>query len=132
MNTSSPPIFSRILLIIGGLAVIGLAYWFIRTSLMPVSVSPVPLANRGAVKFDPALDVSKNEAFFRLHSLLPSEPVAVTPGRINPFVPVPVPVRATSTTSTPPITPPTLPEIEQPIESVIMGTTNTEVLINPM
>lgn len=97
---AAPSIFSRILMVIASLAVIGLAYWFIRTSLAPVPAPP-PAAGRGSVRFDPALDVSKNETFFRLRPLAPSEVLTPQPGRLNPFVPVPPPAPPpTTTTST--------------------------------
>lgn len=90
-------LFSRILLIIGGLLVVGMSYWFIQTSLAPVPVPPVP-PQPGAVRFDPSLDVSKNAVFF---SLRPLGPDLVTPtivGRPNPFALV-IPSAAVTTTA---------------------------------
>ncbi len=112
--SSSPSIFSRVVLIIGGLAVIGLTYWFIRTSLMPISALPRVVANRATVKFDPALDVSKNEAFYRLQILLPVEPLAPPPGRLNPFIPVPLPKPLTEATSS-------LPEVSATAAAILLN-----------
>lgn len=68
--------------------VIGLTYWFIQTSLAPVPVPPAP-PTRGAVRFDPALDVSKSDTFFRLRPMGPFEVKPENLGRVNPFVPIP-------------------------------------------
>ncbi|MFZ2803739.1 MAG: hypothetical protein WA001_00800 [Patescibacteria group bacterium] len=96
-------LFSRILLIIGGLLVVGLSFWFIETSLSPVPVPPVP-PQPSSVQFDPTLDVSKNAVFFGLRPMGPDVSTPVSVGRDNPFIPPPAPVFVTSTTSTIPET----------------------------
>lgn len=103
MSSSRSSLFSRILIIVGCLSVVGLSYWFVQTSLAPVPVPPVPPA-RGKVQFDPKLDVSKNTVFFNLRQMGPEvvEPLAI--GRPNPFAPVlpvlPPPVVTTTGTTT--------------------------------
>lgn len=115
----APSIFSRLLLVVAGLLVIVFTYWFIATWLAPVSAPPAP-GSRGTVTFDPKLDVSKSETFFRLRPLGPLEPSIVPSGRPNPFVP-PIPASlATSTTSTPPVP---VPAAATTSESVPTSTT---------
>lgn len=116
-NNSSPSIFSRLLLVVGGLAVMSTAYWFIKTGLSPIAVPP-PSVSHGAVRFDPSLDISKNQAFFRLRALGPSELPMPELGRQNPFVPVPPPPSATSTATTTAVEPATfIPPPEEPVMS---------------
>jgi hypothetical protein len=80
-------LFSRILLIVGGLLAVLSVYWLVQVSLAPVSVPPAPGA-RGVIRFDPKLDVSKNELFFRLRSLGPQDVSIPSLGRANPFLPI--------------------------------------------
>lgn len=89
MKTSSwrSTLFSRLLLIVGGLLAVLSVYWLVQVSLAPVSVPPAPGA-RGVIRFDPNLDVSKNELFFRLRSLGPQEVATPSLGRANPFLPI--------------------------------------------
>jgi|GEM_PF-2663178 len=101
MANRPSPLFSRIMLLVGAMAIIGVAYFFIETSLAPVPVPPLPV-QPGAVHFDPALDVSKDSVFFGLRPLGPDIPTPTTVGRPNPFVPPPVP--STSTLPIPPTT----------------------------
>lgn len=96
---NAPSIFSRILVIIGALGVVGLTYWFIATSLAPVPVPPGQPA-RGSVRFDPQADVTKHPKFPVLQQLGPSIMPPTGLGRQNPFLPPPAPVVATSTTGT--------------------------------
>lgn len=94
---NAPSIFSRMLLIVSALAVVGLSYWFIATSLAPIEVPPsAPV--RGNVRFDPQADVTQHPKFSVLRSLGPALTVPSALGRQNPFVPPPPPpVAATST-----------------------------------
>ncbi len=96
---TTPPLVSRILLIVGALAVIGLSYWFIRTSLAPVAIPPVSVT-RSAATFDPAADVTKNATFDTLHPLGPDLITPTVMGREDPFAPVPVTSIATTSTGT--------------------------------
>ena len=91
-------IFSRLIMVLLALGILGLAYWFISTSMLPVEV-PQQLIMRRVVKFDPKLDISTNEKFLTLRPL--GEFVLTMPamGRENPFVPPVVAARATSTGS---------------------------------
>lgn len=95
---NAPSIFSRILLVTGALAVIGLSYWFIATSLAPVPVPPAT-PSPGSVRFDTSADVTKHPGFSDLQLLGPAKVIPVNLGRENPFIPVPA--ASTSTTSTP-------------------------------
>ncbi len=99
MSMNAPTVFSRILLVIAALSVIGLTYWFIATSLAPISVPP-PSTNHGTVHFDPAADITKHAEFSRMRLLGPTEVVPANLGRRDPFLPVPKAVSASSTTST--------------------------------
>jgi len=91
-------LFSRLLLIAGGLFAVWSVYWLVQVTLTPV---PVPLAppKRGPVRFDSTLDVSKNELFFRLQNLGPQIVPAPTLGRTNPFLPIEQPSAAVVSTS---------------------------------
>ena len=111
MKTSSwrATLFSRLLLIVGGLLAVLSVYWLVQVSLTPVPVPAAP-GKRGAVRFDPVLDVSKNELFFRLQNLGPQAVPTPPLGRANPFLPIerpPVspPSVASSTVATGTITP---------------------------
>lgn len=103
ISPGTSPILSRILMVLGGLCIVGLTYWFIQTSLAPVPVPPAP-PKRGVVQFNTKLDVSKNETFFHLRDLGPIEVKPTNLGRPNPFIPAPVAptstVSATTTTVT--------------------------------
>jgi hypothetical protein len=96
--TLAPNLLSRILQVLGSVVVLGLAYWFITTSLSPVAIPPPP-AKRTDVRFDPAVDVSRNPTFTQLRPLAAMEIEPGETGRLNPFVPAPklAPVVATST-----------------------------------
>ncbi len=89
-----PAIFSRLLLVLGALIALYFGYWFVRLAFAPVPIPPVP-PQRGVIRFDPSLDVSKNSLFFRLRPLGPLEVEPGQRGRINPFIPT------TFVTSTP-------------------------------
>ena len=103
---NAPSVFSRILLILGSVSVVVLTYWFIATSLAPVSVPAAPPL-RGSVRFDPSADVTKKPHFTEMHLLGPQEVKPSQLGRINPFVPIP-PQQFIPTTTLPVIvTPPT-------------------------
>lgn len=93
-------LFARLLLVVAGLIVIGFTYWLIATFLAPASAPPAP-ASRGSVTFDPKLDVSRNEIFFRMRPLGTLDPNRPVAGRPNPFVP---PIPAALVTSTVPTT----------------------------
>lgn len=94
-------LFSRLLVVVALLMIIGLGYWFVQTSFAPVPV-PSAAVSRGTVRFDPALDVSKNELFFHLRPLGDQDIQLPNLGRPNPFIPIPPPpVATTSTSSTP-------------------------------
>ena len=91
MPSAPSSIFSRILFLLSGAVVIGMAAWFIQTSLAPVPAPPF-VPPRKSVSFDANLDVSKNETFFRLRPLGPmvnTQPQML--GRANPFDPAPPP-----------------------------------------
>lgn len=82
------------------LGVLGLAYWFISTSLTPVTV-PQQLVIRSAVRFDPKLDISSNEKFLVLRPLGEFELSLPKMGRENPFSPPVLTTQdATSTATT--------------------------------
>jgi hypothetical protein len=104
MKTSSwrATLFSRLLLIVGGLLAVLSVYWLVQVSLTPIPVPAAP-GKRGTVRFDPVLDVSKNELFFRLQNLGPQEVPNPPLGRANPFLPIeraPVPsVNVSSSTA---------------------------------
>jgi hypothetical protein len=102
----APSIFSRLLLVVAALLVVVFTYWLIATLLAPASV-PLAPGSRGVVSFDPKLDVSKDETFFRLQPLGPLDPTKTPSGRTNPFVPPLPPAIATSTapTTTAPLIP---------------------------
>lgn len=107
---TTPSIFSRILMIVGALAVVGFTYWFITTSLAPLPVPEAPPA-RGNVRFDPRVDVSKNPSFQQLYPLGPMTIVPPTTiGRQDPFSALPVFTAPSGTmpvvSSTPPVEPP--------------------------
>ncbi|MFA4954731.1 MAG: hypothetical protein WC641_05455 [Patescibacteria group bacterium] len=85
MRTSS--IFSRIVLVLGGLAVLGFTYWLLATSLAPIEVPPLAVSRR-EIKFDPRVDMSKNEKFLRLKPLGDGVPELTGLGRSNPFMPL--------------------------------------------
>lgn len=74
------------MMIIGALAVIVFAYWFLSTSLSPVEVPPLVLSRKD-VKFDPKVDMSKNAKFLRLKPLGDGVPELTGLGRSNPFLP---------------------------------------------
>lgn len=100
--TTSPgtsPILSRILMVLGCFCIIGLTYWFVQTVLSPVAVPPAP-PKRGAVQFNTKLDVSKNETFFHLRDMGPTDIKPTNLGRTNPFIPAPVELIPTSTAAT--------------------------------
>ena len=90
---------SRILMVLGGLCIIALPYCFIQTSLSPVPVPPAP-PKRGTVQFNTKLDVSKNETFFHLRDMGPTEVRPTNLGRPNPFIPAPVEVPVVVATTT--------------------------------
>lgn len=96
---NAPSIFSRILLVLGAIAVVGLTYWFIATSLAPLDVPPGAQA-RGSVRFDPQADVTKHQKFPNLHPLGPPLALPAMIGRENPFAPFVADVSVTSTTGT--------------------------------
>lgn len=81
-------LFSRILEVCGAVLIVGLVYWFIQTSFAALPVPSVSSVPRGAVRFDPSLDVSKRDAFFHLHPLGPQRVERGIVGRPNPFLPV--------------------------------------------
>ena len=120
---TTPSIFSRILMIIGALAVVGFTYWFITTSLAPLSVPEAP-PTRGNVRFDPRVDVSKNPSFQQLYPLGPMVIVQPTTlGRQNPFSALPIITAPTGTasavgTSTTPVEPPAEPTSTPPAPPV--------------
>lgn len=101
-------VFSRLITVVAVLSVLVSAYWFITSSLAPY---PVPLAppQRGAVTFDPKVDVSKDAIFAKLRPLSGLEIEVGETGRANPFIPpAPAPIIITPTTTqqattTPPI-----------------------------
>lgn len=101
-------LFSRLLTIVGVLSVLIAAYWFITTSLTPYPVPPTP-PRRGAVTFDPKVDVSKDAVFRNLRPLAGFEVEIGQMGRSNPFVPpAPAPIiisptTTESSTGTPPL-----------------------------
>jgi hypothetical protein len=101
-------VFSRILTIVGVLSVLIAAYWFITTSLTPYPVPPAA-PRRGAVTFDPKVDVSKDAVFRTLRPLAGFEVEIGQIGRPNPFVPpapsplIISPTTTESSTGTPPL-----------------------------
>jgi len=126
---NAPSVFSRLLLIFGSIAVVGLTYWFISTSLAPVAVPEVP-ASRTKVKFDPTADVTKKPYFSDMHPLGPDLALPSSIGRQNPFVPV-IPVSSTSTATTTqhvPVAMPTpnpTPAVPAATSSVLEGVTTS-------
>jgi len=113
----TPPLISRILMLLLAVACILAAFWFGSQALEPVPVPPsAPM--RSQVIFNRSADVSQNPAFTRLEPLGPETVEAGTLGRMNPFAPVVhAAVSSTSATSTsqaplpetappPPVTPP--------------------------
>jgi hypothetical protein len=81
------PLVSRLLAVLAAVGVLGLAWWFVGSLFAPVEV-PAPLpSNRTAVRFDPAVDVSRRPAFNALRPLV-SGPLDIgVSGRLNPFLP---------------------------------------------
>ncbi len=90
-------IVSRLIMVLMALGILGLAYWFISTSLTPVEV-PRQLVLRSVVKFDPKLDISTNEKFLALRPLGAFDLQLPAMGRENPFFP-PVVIHLTTSTS---------------------------------
>ena len=97
-SPGTSPMLSRILMVIGGLGIIGLTYWLIQASLSPVPVPPAP-PKRCAVQFNTKLDVSKNETFFHLRDMGPTEVKPTNLGRPNPFIPAPIEIVVEATTT---------------------------------
>ncbi|MCC7357434.1 hypothetical protein IT408_02910 [Candidatus Uhrbacteria bacterium] len=101
-------LFSRILTVVGVLAVLISSYWFITSSLAPYPVPPTP-PNRTSVTFDPKVDVSKDKVFSSLRPLSGLEVEVGQTGRSNPFTPpvnAPIiisPVTTTEATTTLPV-----------------------------
>ena len=92
-------IVERTLTALAIIALLGGGAWFVQTTFQPVPVPPSTYALR-TVQFRADLDVSKQDAFFKLRSLGPTEIIVPPAGRPDPFLPIPPPITTTTTTST--------------------------------
>lgn len=80
----APPIFSRIMLAVSALIVVGVVFIFVSKSLEPANIIPAALPKK-AEKFNPKADVSEHPVFPVLVDYH-MEPVPDMPmGRDNPF-----------------------------------------------
>jgi hypothetical protein len=96
MTNRKIPLIARIVQITVILGCIGGLLWVGMRFFEPVSVPPSVKIQR-AVKFDASSDVTKNSVFSGLQQYGPVTVEVGETGRVNPFVPLPSPVKATST-----------------------------------
>jgi hypothetical protein len=118
----TPPLISRILMLLLAVACVLAAFWFGSQALEPVPIPPAA-PTRSKVIFNRNADVSQNPTFTQLQPLGPETVEAGTLGRMNPFAPViHAAVSSTAATSTPqaplpetaPPPPLPLPPVETP------------------
>lgn len=93
---NKPALIERALTALALIALLAAAGWFVKSTFQAVPVPPSTYV-KGAVRFRADLDVSKQDAFFRLRPLGPTEVTIPPAGRPDPFQPV---VISTSTAST--------------------------------
>ncbi len=97
---SAPPIFSRIVLAVSALVMVGVLYIFVSFALEPAYQVP-PTPPKKAEVFNPKADVSQNPAFNELKKDY-MEPVPDMPvGRDNPFQSIITPAATGTPTSVP-------------------------------
>lgn len=95
--SSFKTLFSRILVVLAGGAVVYFAYLFVQVTLAPVPVPPPP-AGKKTVTFNPRLDVTRHPAFETLRPLGPFTVELRELGRTNPFVPFETATSSATTT----------------------------------